>query len=706
MGKFGLRVGPRIYSIIFVAVGAMAVLTYNLYQIAYEEAVKQRKHELLDLVDASRSIIDSYYAQSQEGTITQEEAQQRAAKLLSQVRYDGENYFFVVDTQGVVQVHGANPDLVGSDLYEFQDPNGVQLFKELIDVATTEGGGYVYYMFSRSGDMSDAASLEEKMSFARLFEPWGWVIGTGTNIADIDASLEKKQQSMLMVFLIGVAVVAAASVFIAASVTRPMRKITERMNALSEGDSASEIPGVKRRDEFGSMGTCLEVFRASLIENAKRAEEEKARIKEDAAKAEREREEKAQREAEEKEREAAEEQKRREAEELEEAKNRALQQEKEAENARRMEEQQSIVSALANSLRAVANGELVTRIETPFPSGYDQLRVDFNEAISSLSKTIGSITVDAAEIHNRGSEITSSAEEVARSSEQSAATLEETAAALEQLTSSVAQAASGAKEADRIVTEAAEKAERSGNVVQQTVSAMGEIESSSEKISKIIHVIDDIAFQTNLLALNAGVEAARAGDAGRGFAVVASEVRALAQRSSEAAGEINSLISESGTHVKQGVSLVGEAGQTLEDIAASVSEIAKHVTDIAHSANEQATGISEINTAVNQLDGATQRNTAMFQDTLSASQSLTKIAQALTVEVAQFDTGDDARASSSAKGVSAPDAPSSDIQGSTSETSPAAQTSPATAAHSTVTKAAVGSDITPSAPVDDGWEDF
>ncbi|MEM8957619.1 MAG: methyl-accepting chemotaxis protein, partial [Pseudomonadota bacterium] len=199
--------------------------------------------------------------------------------------------------------------------------------------------------------------------------------------------------------------------------------------------------------------------------------------------------------------------------------------------------------------------------------------------------------------------------------------------------------ASGAKKADLIVAEARRTSKRSDQIVQETADAMSAIESSSHEISKIIDVIDDIAFQTNLLALNAGVEAARAGDAGRGFAVVASEVRALAQRSSEAAGEISTLISDSGSQVKRGVSLVREAGQTLETIASAVSEIAGHVSDIACSAEEQATGISEINGAVGQLDVATQRNTAMFHDTLTASKSLTRTATELAEKVSRFQTG-------------------------------------------------------------------
>jgi methyl-accepting chemotaxis protein len=165
---------------------------------------------------------------------------------------------------------------------------------------------------------------------------------------------------------------------------------------------------------------------------------------------------------------------------------------------------------------------------------------------------------------------------------------------------------------------------------------MDEISASSDQISKIIGVIDDIAFQTNLLALNAGVEAARAGDAGRGFAVVASEVRALAQRSSEAAREINDLITTSGQHVKSGARLVGQAGDALRQIAASVTGISDHVTEIVTSSQEQSASLSEVNSAMGQLDQVTQQNAAMFEETTAASHALVQQADRLTAGIARF----------------------------------------------------------------------
>lgn len=304
---------------------------------------------------------------------------------------------------------------------------------------------------------------------------------------------------------------------------------------------------------------------------------------------------------------------------------------------RRMEAAQNeVVEALRIGLRDLSGGDLTARIEAGFSAEYETLRQDFNMAIERLADAMAAVIENAAAIEGEAQEIAQSAEDLNGRTEQQAATIEQTAAALDELTLSVQSAASGAAEASRVVSAARASAEASGTVVEEAVAAMGEIESSSGRIARIIGVIDDIAFQTNLLALNAGVEAARAGEAGRGFAVVASEVRALAQRSSEAAREIDTLISASSGQVKRGVGLVAEAGRALKDIVASVTNIADRVTDIATSAQEQSAGLAEINIAVNQIDQVTQQNAALFGQAAVASQSLTRGAEALNATMSRF----------------------------------------------------------------------
>jgi methyl-accepting chemotaxis protein len=298
--------------------------------------------------------------------------------------------------------------------------------------------------------------------------------------------------------------------------------------------------------------------------------------------------------------------------------------------------QAQIVGETGKGLTALVAGDLSYRIGVDFPGEYAKLRSDFNAAMGSLEETMGVITSNAQAMQTGAGEISQAADDLSRRTEQQAATLEETAAALDEITATVRRTAEGAQRATVVVTDARQDAETSGEVVSKAVSAMGEIERSADQISQIIGVIDEIAFQTNLLALNAGVEAARAGDAGRGFAVVASEVRALAQRSAEAAKEIKALISASTGQVKEGVTLVGQTGQALGAIVGRVSEINSLMAEINASAQEQATALGQVNTAVNQMDQTTQQNAAMVEQSTAASHNLNQEAGELVRLVGQF----------------------------------------------------------------------
>jgi methyl-accepting chemotaxis protein len=311
----------------------------------------------------------------------------------------------------------------------------------------------------------------------------------------------------------------------------------------------------------------------------------------------------------------------------------------ETERATRAEEQARVVRGLAEGLGHLARGDLTARISQPFPGEYEKLRSDFNGAMETLQEAMKMIVANAGGIRTGAGEISQAADDLSRRTEQQAASLEETAAALDEITATVRKTAEGSSQANSVVGGARADAEASGQVVREAVAAMSEIEKSANQISQIIGVIDEIAFQTNLLALNAGVEAARAGDAGRGFAVVASEVRALAQRSSEAAKEIKGLISTSSQHVETGVELVGQAGQALELIVGKVGEINGLIAEIAASAQEQATGLAQVNTAINQMDQVTQQNAAMVEQSTAASHSLTQEAEELMQLISRFETG-------------------------------------------------------------------
>ena len=443
-------------------------------------------------------------------------------------------------------------------------------------------------------------------------------------------------------------------------IATPVAALTGVMGRLAAGDNSVEVPAVARGDEIGEMARAVLVFKEAAIEKIRlEAETGQARA---AAEGERSR--------------------------------------NEAEKAQAAEDDHVAIGALANGLSALASGDLTHRITVPFATKAQKLKDDFNATAAQLQDTMATIAEAIGGMRNGTGEISQAADDLSRRTEQQAASLEETAAALDQITATVKKTAEGAHQASQVTGQARIGAEKSGEVVRQAVTAMAQIEKSSQQIGQIIGVIDEIAFQTNLLALNAGVEAARAGDAGRGFAVVAQEVRALAQRSAEAAKEIKELISTSTQQVEQGVDLVGQTGEALEKIVVQVGEITGLVTEIAASAREQSTGLAEVNSAVNQMDQVTQQNAAMVEQSTAASHNLAQEADELARLVAGFRLGVET------------DAPQAQAQVQARRPQPAAAPSrPQARAAAPALRSVAGGGGQAAAllagqPADEGWEEF
>jgi methyl-accepting chemotaxis protein len=397
-----------------------------------------------------------------------------------------------------------------------------------------------------------------------------------------------------------VLIVAVAFFAIRTWVTTPLKALTAGMQTLAAGDLATVVSGDERRDEIGAIAKTVQVFKDAALEKVRleaEAIEQRRRVDDERTR-------------------------------------------NETERAATGQELARVVASLGDGLSSLSDGDLMFRLTAAFAAEYEKLHVDFNEAMAKLQETMTTVAANTSGIGAGADEIAQATDDLSKRTEQQAASLEETAAALDEITATVKKTASGAKQASGVVTATKGEAERSGVVVGEAVQAMGQIEKSSQQISQIIGVIDEIAFQTNLLALNAGVEAARAGDAGRGFAVVAQEVRALAQRSAEAAKEIKGLISTSSQQVKQGVDLVGQTGKALQSIVVKVAEIDVLVSEISASAQEQATGLNEVNTAVNQMDQVVQQNAAMVEEATAASHSLKGETAELVRLISRFKLGE------------------------------------------------------------------
>ncbi len=452
---------------------------------------------------------------------------------------------------------------------------------------------------------SDAAGARAKLpDFAKQFSALeDRMEGASTQIeaaakrdADAAKSLGFLGQVIMGALLLTAVVFAALLMFAARKgLVAPLVEITRCLRRLSSGDLTVALPKKTSEDEIGQMTDALRIFHETV--EARRKELEAADVR-DALEVERQEAERRRNEAE--------------------------------------STQKAVVDSLAAALKSMSEGDLTHRLEHPFPAGYERLRVDFNVAVEKLSGVIAASLDAVKAIHGGTAEITDAADDLSGRTERQAASLEEAVAALDEITSTVRVTAEGANRARKVVERARSAADASGSIVSQAVEAMGAIEKSSAQIGQIIGVIDEIAFQTNLLALNAGVEAARAGEAGRGFAVVAQEVRALAQRSADAAKEIKTLISASTAEVGQGVQYVGKAGEALRAIADEVDQIDGLVGEMAASTQEQARGLAEVNTTMNQMDQVTQRNAAMVEETTAASHALAQEATRLAQRMGEL----------------------------------------------------------------------
>ncbi|TBY77847.1 HAMP domain-containing protein [Rhizobium leguminosarum bv. viciae] len=389
----------------------------------------------------------------------------------------------------------------------------------------------------------------------------------------------------------------------------PLKRITQTMMRLADGDLNVPIGDGKRGDEIGDMIRSVTVFRDHALEKTRLEELAEANRARD---------------------------------ELEQAR-------RAAEQARIEAEQSEALSALSDMLGKLADGNLAAVMSEDLAADYVAMARTYNHAIDALRLTLAEVRNTTYEIAEGSTNLSGAADDLARRTEQQAASLEESSRVLGELTASVRTTAENARQTSLSVAEAHRQAEHSAAVVAKAIDAMGAINRSSEKVTSIIGVIDEIAFQTNLLALNAGVEAARAGEAGRGFAVVAQEVRELAQRCATAAREIKGLISTSASQVGAGVRLVEETGQALSSIMEHFTSINGLVQVISSSTTTQYKGIDEVNNAVRDVEHITQHNAAMVEENTAEIHRLRHQVEVLNERISHFQTADIRKASPAAR---------------------------------------------------------
>ncbi len=509
------RIGFSAKALIITFAFAGPLLAVLVWQMLghHEKSYQMRLEAIRQHVEVASGAITGFHQQELKGELTREQAQAAAMHAVSLLRYDGKGYFWINDMNAKILMHPIKPALDGTDGSKIKDPNGVAIFNEFVRVVREKKKGYVAYQWPRPG----VEQPEDKMSFVSQFKPWGWIIGTGVYVGDLNAARIDEM------WVTG-GVVSLALLF------------------------------------AGYLFSCFyRVMDGGLRETRRH-------------------------------------------------------------------------------LRAMSQGDLTT---SPSPWGRDEaagLMLELRHVQQSLNNTVLKIRNSSDLIVHSSVEIASGTSDLSSRTEQAAKSLEQSAAAMEEISTNVRMTSENISEASSVAQLNAQRAIDGGQVMADVVKTMEGIHASSAQISEIIGTIDGITFQTNLLALNAAVEAARAGEQGRGFAIVANEVRALAQRSAQAASEVKTLIGSSVEQIDAGTHIVRRASATIKEILESSQRVDALLGEVASAAQEQTEGVSHVGASVQELDRMTDQNAAMVAETYSGASAMREQAEELAKWVAHFKT--------------------------------------------------------------------
>ncbi|MBN2352867.1 MAG: methyl-accepting chemotaxis protein [Spirochaetales bacterium] len=466
--------------------------------------VGEKKHALKYAVDIAYATASDYQKKEAGGELTTEAAQAAALSQLKGIRYGGNEYFWVNDLNAKVLMHPINASIVGKNMIGEKDSNGKLFWAEFVRVAKEQSEGYVDYFFPKPNETVPSP----KLSLVRLFGEWGWVIGSGIYIDDVNTQINSLRFQVMGITAGLLALIVFLAFFITRSITKPLKHAVDFANKIAHGDLAQKIDSkyLARNDEIGALSKSL------------------------------------------------------------------------------------------------------------------------NTMVGQLLDIVQTIITNANNVSGGSEEISSSSQQLSQGATEQAASAQEVSSSMEQMGANIRQNSDNSLQTEKIALKAADDANRGGESIQKSVTAMKEI------ASKIL-IIEEIARNTDLLALNAAIEAARAGEHGKGFAVVASEVRKLAERSQRAANEISQLSRSS-------VEIAVQAGDMFQKIVPDIKRTAELVQEISAASREQNTGVDQINKALAQLDQVIEQNAASSEELASMSEELAAQAEQLQSTISFFKIGD------------------------------------------------------------------
>ena len=624
-----MKIQNKLRIIVIVAISSLFVMEALSLVSLKSNLLEEKKLKTKHVVEAAYGVAEHYYKLFKEGTIKEETAKRMTIDTLRALRYDDKEYFWINDMRPAMVMHPYKPELEGKDMSDNKDPKGRRLFIEFLDVVKRQRAGFVEYLWPKP----DVKEPVPKISYVAGFEPWGWVIGSGIYVDDVDTLFWKKVTTSGVIFLFVVGILIVLSWRITQGIKKPLQKLVEATDRLARGDMDVAIEA-DTKDEIGMLSGSFKTMVTnirSLIEDANDLVNAAVEGRLDAR----------------------------------------------ADIGKHQGDYRRIIEGFNRTLDAVIGplnvaAEYVDRIskgDTP-PKITDEYKGDFREITNNVNllidamNEVASVTEEIAVgnlmvtvrprsdndrlMHALGNMVTriteivaniqeatgqvaggsgqmsSVAQQISQGASEQAASAEEASSSMEQMAANIKQNTDNAQQTEKIALKSADDAMESGKSVTATVHAMKEIAGK-------ITIIEEIARQTNLLALNAAIEAARAGEHGKGFAVVASEVRKLAERSQLAAGEISTLSSSS-------VEVAEKAGQLLERLVPHIKKTAELVQEITAASVEQNAGAEQVNTAIQQLNQVIQQNAGAAEEMSSMSEELSSQSEQLQGTMGFFKT--------------------------------------------------------------------
>jgi methyl-accepting chemotaxis protein len=664
-----LSIRSKIILLILLAIISMVVISAIQLSHLRDSLLTDRQTQLLRVTDLVFSQLQQYENQVKRGELSAEEARAQARMWIKQTRYGNNDYFWVNDEHPTMIMHPTNPKLDGTDLSSNADKQGKKLFVDMVKaVKAGNGSGFVDYYWNKPGEETPVA----KLSHVRLFAPWGWIVGTGIYIDDVNKDFMDALWRIAAIILLGIAIMLLVGLLLMRGIGQSLEKMQRLMHGIAQGGDFSKRMNSKGNTELDKLGKDMDTMLNALQTAIKQVEQVVAsaaqgdftqRVSAELSG---------------------------DLRQLQEGVNKAVQMMdlnlkatlqvmkgiskgdfsvrmdsraaasirsevdsamsmlqtvvgdviKVAESLSQFELDKTItlkvdaqtdigrlgtsinmmVSKLSEGIAeiqqvssALASGDLSQFVSGSYTGEIAKLKDSINRIQRSLREAILQVMDSSQTVSQNSSMVATSSTELAQRVQEQAASVAETAATLEEITGQIATAADTSNHASDLVGQALTQAETAGQNMTQTLSAVDRVRVASERIGDIVVLIDSIAFQTNLLALNASVEAARAGEHGRGFAVVASEVRELAEKAGGAAKEIKTLIDNTSSEIHGMARLANQSGEQLHNIRQQVRQAANLVNTMANFSTEQASAIQHIYQAMQQMDVVTQQNAQMVE---------------------------------------------------------------------------------------------